>query len=273
MGPASTVSASVGSSVDNGNNAGSGSSHVNFGSDSKSQRPSTCPGVGAVGMTADFHCAGWAVGPSPFLGEGQGLRRAPAGRRRHGDYPGSVGLDRRLAERDRARPRRRRLSRGRAARDPDAAAAPCRTREDFHSGSLIAAPTVWNRTLPLWTSGRVRPAGIPVVPRGGAASELPAALGRGLPPPPWRHPARRSRRLPARTATGPRVGSGSSRPTPLATRGSSTERRPRSTMRSPRATRSRSSHSCASASIGWAASSPPRRWSCGPPARPSQSSR
>jgi hypothetical protein len=155
MGPASTVSACVGSSVDNGNNAGSGGSHVNFGSDSKSQTPSTCPGVDAVGMTADFHYAGWAVGPSPFLGEGQGLRGAPAGRRRHGDYHlDRWGLDRRLAERDRARPRRRRLRRGRAARHPDAVAAPCRTREDFHPGSLIAAPTVWNGTLPLWTSGR-----------------------------------------------------------------------------------------------------------------------
>ena len=37
--------------------------------------------------------------------------------------------------------------------------------------------------------------------------------------------------------------------------------------------RAASSHSCASESIGWAASSPPRRWSSAPPARPCRSSR
>src|SRR5438105_2702944 len=45
---------------------GPGSSHVNFGADSRYQTSSTWPGVGAAGMIAGFHGAGWAAGPSPF---------------------------------------------------------------------------------------------------------------------------------------------------------------------------------------------------------------
>jgi hypothetical protein len=46
--------------------------------------PSTCPGVGAVGMIAEFHGAGWAAGPSPFLAKDRRLDRllALAGRPR-----------------------------------------------------------------------------------------------------------------------------------------------------------------------------------------------